>query len=338
MAPTNKAAYITEPKGRPVKIDSAPYPAAGDGEVIVKIAAAAFNPVDWMIQLLGEQLFNFIQYPFIGGTDVAGTVVEVGPKVSKFKVGDRIVGLADGFKSQAGAFQHYVNLKINLVAPIPDDLSFTDASVIPLGVCTAASGLFQKDHLGLDHPTVNPKSNGKTVLIWAGSSSVGACAIQMTVAAGYEVYTTASPKNFDFCTKLGAARVFDYKSPTIVQDLIEAFKGKTCAGAYAIYPDSEKTVLEVVGKVNGAKSVACAFPPTAVPEGIQAKMVWGSSLKDNEVGPAIFDKYLPAALAQKKFQCLPKPRIVGHGLEHVQAALDIGAAGGLSAEKLVITL
>ncbi|KAI1208404.1 GroES-like protein [Annulohypoxylon truncatum] len=338
MAPVNKAASLSEPKAYPLKIDSSPYPTAGDGEIIVKVAAAAVNPMDWYIQLLGNDLFNWIQYPYIGGTDIAGTVVEVGPNVSKFKVGDRVVGLAGGFKPRFGGFQNYAALEVKTVTPIPDDLGFAEASVVPLGIATAACALYQKDFLALDHPSLNPKPNGKTLLIWAGASSVGTNAIQLAVASGYEVYTTSSPKNFDYCKQLGAARVFDYHSPTITQDLIEAFKGKTCAGGFVIHQGSEKIVFKVVRQSQGNKFVACAVNPTNVPEGVQAKMVFAGTLRDNEVGPLIFDQFLPAALSQKKYQCLPKPLVVGHGLEHVQVALDKGKSGGVSAQKLVVTL
>ncbi|KAI1807240.1 GroES-like protein [Daldinia bambusicola] len=338
MAPTNSAAVLTEPKAHPLEVESTPYPTAGDGEIVVKVAATAINPMDWYIQILGEQLFSWLQYPYIGGSDVAGTVVEVGPNVSKFKAGDRVSGLAAGFDARSGGFQNYVVLEAKIVTSIPDDLEFTEASVFPLGISTAACGLYQKDFLALDYPSVDPKPNGKTLLIWAGASSVGTNAIQLAVASGYEVYTTSSPKNFDYCKGLGASRVFDYNSPTVTQDIIEAFKGKTCAGAYAIQMGSDKTVFEVISKVEGNKFVACAMEPTNAPEGVQAKMVFGSSLKDNEVGSVIFDQYLPAALTQKKFQCLPKPLVFGHGLENIQGAIDLGKSGSISAKKIVVTL
>ncbi|KAI1460282.1 GroES-like protein [Annulohypoxylon moriforme] len=338
MAPINKAVSLTEPKAYPLKIDTSPYPTAGDGEVIVKVAAAAVNPMDWYIQILGNDLFNWLQYPYVGGTDIAGTVVEVGPNVSKFKVDDRVLGLSGGFRPRFGGFQHYAALEVKTATHIPDDLDITEASVVPLGLATAACALYQKDFLALDYPSLSPKPNGKTLLIWAGASSVGANAIQLAVASGYEVYTTSSPKNFDFCKQLGAARVFDYHSPTITQDLIEAFRGKTSAGGFAVHQGSDKIVFEVVAKSQGSKFVACAVNPTDVPEGIQAKMVFAGTLRDNEVGPLIFDQFLPEALAQKKYRCLPKPFVVGHGLEHVQDAFDRGKSGGLSAQKLVVTL
>lgn len=253
----------------------------------------------------------------------------------------RQLGLSGGFESRTGAFQNYAALEAKTVSHIPDDLSFADASVLPLGLGTAASGLFQKDHLGLDYPRADgAKPNGETLLVWAGASSVGSNAIQLAVAAGYEVFTTASPKNFDLCKKIGASRVFDYHSETITQELLDAFKGKKCVGAFAIQSSSSDVVLEVVAKSEGAKFVtaACPIPEDKQFEGVKVNMIWGPTLKDNEVGPVIFDEFLPAALAKKRYLCVPEAAVVGQGLEKVQEGWDQLKQSGVSANKLVVTL
>ena len=78
--------------------------------------------------------------------------------------------------------------------------------------------------------------------------------------------------------------------------------------------------------------------PEKVPEGTEAKMVWGGSLKDNEVADVIFDMSLPAVLANKKYQCAPAVSVVGHGVGKVQEAWDTLKQSGVSAKKLVITI
>ena len=72
------------------------------------------------------------------------------------------------------------------------------------------------------------------VIVWGGSTSVGCNAIQLATAAGYDVVTTCSPKNFDYAKSLGAVLAFDYASPTVVADITAALQGKTAAGAMAI--------------------------------------------------------------------------------------------------------
>jgi NADPH:quinone reductase-like Zn-dependent oxidoreductase len=91
--------------------------------------------------------------------------------------------------------------------------------VLPLAISTASCGLFQRDYLGLHHPSANPTPTEQTVLVWGGSTSAGSNAIQLAVAAGYEVITTASPRNYDFVKSLGASAVFDYNSATVIPDV-----------------------------------------------------------------------------------------------------------------------
>ena len=107
--------------------------------------------------------------------------------------------------------------------------------MLPLGLSTAACGLFQKDYLALAYLTVSPPSlTGGTLPVWGRSTSVGSNAIQLAVAAGYEVVTTASAKNWEYVKKLGAGAAFDYNSESVVRGFVEAFKGKKCAGAVAV--------------------------------------------------------------------------------------------------------
>lgn len=224
-------------KVRPLVVKSAPYTPPKMNEIVIRNGAVAINPVDCMIQTMGSGMaFPWIKFPFVLGVDTAGEVVEVGSKVTRFKVGDRVLGQGlGGDKQSRGApessFQDYVVLLADMSSPIPDDLSYEKACVLPLGFGTAACSLYQTDHLGLKLPSTKPEPTGKTILIWGGSTSVGSNAIQMAVASGYEVFATASPKNFAYVRSLGATKVFDYNSSTVVQDIVQAFQGKTTAGA-----------------------------------------------------------------------------------------------------------
>lgn len=235
---SNTAAWLVAEKSKPLEVKTAPYQSPGDNEILVKNGALGLNPVDWARQAMGNALFSWTTYPCIMGSDVAGEMVEVGKSVARFKTGDRVTGLALGLtsnKAANGAFQACTVLSVHLTSPIPAKMSFGDALVLPLAISTAACGLFQKEYLALQFPSAPPKkASGQTVLIWGGSKSVGSNAIQLAVAAGYEVITTASPKKFEYVKKLGASQAFDYKSGTIVADLVDAFKSKTSAGALAI--------------------------------------------------------------------------------------------------------
>jgi NADPH:quinone reductase-like Zn-dependent oxidoreductase len=174
-------------------------------------------------------------WPDIFGCDAAGEVVEVGSDVQGFHVGQRVLvhALRLGTKktSQA-AFQHFVLAEAQATTPLPDNVSYTAASALPLSLSTAAHGLYSRDHLGLPLPKNSPKDTGKTILIWGGSGSVGAAAIQLAVSSGLRVVSTASPRNFDFVKSLGAAEVFDYSDPNIEANLKGILEGTDLVGAY----------------------------------------------------------------------------------------------------------
>ena len=329
----------------------------------------AINPVDWIIQDMGKFMFSWLKYPFILGVDTAGEVVEVGPGVTRFKVGDRVVGHANGSdqnynKPSHGAFQAYTVLLVNAASPIPNTMSYESAAVLPLGLSTAACGLFQKDQLALQHPTVPAKPTGKTLLIWGGSTSVGCNAIQLAVAAGYEVITTCSPKNFPLVKNLGATQAFDYNSKTVIPDIIHAFNGKTTAGALTIGARAAENALDILSKCTGNKFISMATypvpqpPPKSFPvlataaaymsgmaniwlksktRGIRTNFIFGSTLLYNEVGKAVYVDFLPRALAEGVYVAAPEPQIVGKGLENIQVAFDTQKKG-VSARKVVVSL
>ena len=368
--PSNHAAWLTSKSVKPLEVKPAPYTSAGENEIVVKNGAIAINPLDWLKQTAGNLMFSWIKYPFIMGSDLAGEVVEVGKGVTRFNVGDRIVAHAVGMdqrsnKSSEGAFQEYTVVRSKLASPIPDSLSYEDACVLPLCLSTASCGLFQKDFLALPYPTTAPQVSGKTVLVWGGSTSVGCNAIQLAVAAGHEVIATASPKNFEYLKKLGAVGVYDYRSKTVVKDIIEAFHDRECAGAIAIGTGSAKACIEIVAASKGKKFVAQASvdlpekKPTSTMEwvsfgasiglsnvslavksrikGVSTKFIFGSDPMANEIGTAIYEDFLPAALAESKYIAAPKPLVVGKGLEFVQKAMDMNMKG-VSAKKVVVSL
>ena len=224
--PSNRAAWITA-KGAPLSIGLAPLLDPELNQILIKNRAVAINPVDWAVQNLGKDLFPFLEFPCIFGEDVAGEVIALGSAVTRVKVGDRVLG----FTPNGAAFQEYALLADNLFSPIPESMSFEEASVIPMGVSVSACALFQKDYLALPHPSVNPKPLGKTLLVWSGASSIGCNAIQLGVAAGCDVITTCSPKNYQLVKKLGASQAFDYNSETVVNDILTYLEDKKIVGA-----------------------------------------------------------------------------------------------------------
>jgi NADPH:quinone reductase-like Zn-dependent oxidoreductase len=369
--PTNRAAVITESKGYPLQIEAADYPKAGAGQVVVKNAALAINPLDWMMQMQGTALmYSWLKYPSVLGADAAGEVVEVGPNVKHLQVGDRVVGHATGTDKdrndpRQGAFQLYTVLDEHMSARIPDGMAYERACVIPCAYTAAAAGLFEKDQLALELPSIDASAKGKTVLIWGGSTSVGCCAIQLAVGAGYEVFTTASPGNFELVRKLGAAQVWDYRSSSVVRDIVKALAEKDVAGALSIGEGAADACIDIVAQSKtGRKFVAMATYPqppknmsrfvvlrsamsfvswsvaTSIKcwrKGVGWKFVFGTTIKASGVGKAVYMDYLAPALARGRFVPAPEPQVVGKGLEDVQKAMDVQKEG-VSAKKIVVVL
>jgi len=376
MSYVNQAAWLPAKRVKPLQIGPAPYTPPGAGQIVVKNGATAINPVDWAKQLLGDLLLGYIRYPFVLGGDVAGQVIEVGPGVHRFRAGDRVLGLgiagAPASNNPAeGGFQHYTVLREHLVAPIPDWVTYEEACVVPLTLATAAYGLFHKDFLALNLPTVPPRpaGNGKAVIITGGASIVGSNAVQLAVSAGYRVYSTASPKNFAYVEKLGAASVFDYHSKTMVQDMVSELREQKAelVGALAIGDGAVDACIDILNKC-GATNKFVAVAGGSIPAGqlkttlgmatFALSMFWDtgkSAAKSRLAGVRtkfidtkdlaeadcvvgnIFQDFLPNALVARQFVPAPAPLVVGTGLETIQEAMDVQAKG-VSAQKVVVSL
>ncbi len=371
--PTNTAARIGARHAQ-LDVAPAPYPAPAADQIVVRNHALAINPLDWIVQVAGSVVYRWLTYPAVLGSDLAGEVVEVGAAVTRFAVGDRVLAHAVGTDKDSnspaeGAFQQYTVVLERMASPIPPALSYTDACVLPLAMSTAACALFQEDQLALQLPSATAAPTGQTLLVWGASTSVGANAVQLAVAAGYDVIATASPRNVDYVTSLGATQVFDYASPTVVADLRAAFTGRTLAGAIAIGTGSAEGCVDVVTGCTGRRFVAIAstavsFAGLGDPNrsrfelprllarlvsataalqlrsrtrGVTTRFVVGTTLKTNEVSTAIYRDFLPTALAEGRYRAVPPATVVGHDLADLQHALDVQRRG-VSAQKVVVTL
>lgn len=125
---------------------------ADENEIVIRSAAVAMNNIDIQMQ---DAPWSISDYPLILGTDVAGEVVKVVSQVPNFGVGDRVLCHALRLATEDdrhAAFQHYTVLMPNMACTIPPTMSYESAAVLPLGVSTAAAGLFQDDTLALEPP------------------------------------------------------------------------------------------------------------------------------------------------------------------------------------------
>lgn len=335
--PKNVAAWALKPKTRPLVVSNAPYTPPSKGEVTIQVIDVAVNPIDWILQ--DQDLFG-LTYPTVFGSDVAGDIVEVGEGVDEFHAGQRVIAHCIGSGQTHGAFQKYTVVSSSAVSELPYSIPTSVGAVLPLGISTAAAGLYQKGYLALPYPSEKPEALGRTVLIWGGSSSVGSCAIQLAVASGVDVITTASPRNFDYCKKLGAEQCFNYHDEDVEDQIVKALKDKTVAGAYhAVGADGAvQACARIVDRTKGKAIVVTVrgVPDEGIPSSVRAKAISSSGIFNNDVGPYIWRKFLPKALQTGTIVPKPDPLCVGEELRSVQLGLDKQKAG-VSAAKVVVT-
>jgi NADPH:quinone reductase-like Zn-dependent oxidoreductase len=241
---------------------------------------------------------------------------------------------------EEGGFQLYTKCRALVVQKIPSNMSFNEGSVLPLAISTAAACLFQKETLGLPLPSSNPSLTGKSVLVWGGSSSVGATAIQLAVGAGVKVVSVSSKHNLQKVKDLGATAVFDYNDPKVAHDIIAALEGSDFAGICDTIgtPDAAAAWTPVYEKLGGRYG---SVLPAAkgLPEGIQGSSVFAPTvaLADKYVGDVVWAKWVPEALEKGTLKPVPEPLVVGKGLDAVQKGYE-KQKEGVSFRKVVIEL
>jgi NADPH:quinone reductase-like Zn-dependent oxidoreductase len=198
---TMKAVRVHE-YGNPevLRHEDARRPIAGKGEVLVRVYAAAINPVDWKIR--AGHVKGWLQYtlPMIPGWDLSGIVESVGPDAGSWKPGDEVYGRPD--ISRDGAYAEYIAVRASEIAFKPKSIDHVHAAAIPLAGLTAWQALF--DTAGL--------SAGQRVLIHAAAGGVGTFAVQLAKWKGAWVAGTASGRNQEFLRELGVDQPVNYET------------------------------------------------------------------------------------------------------------------------------
>ncbi|MFJ8885717.1 NADP-dependent oxidoreductase [Streptomyces sp. NPDC102402] len=208
-----------------------PDPQVGADDVLVKIHAAGVNPLDLRIRDGDFKAFMPYRLPLVLGNDLAGTVVRVGPSVTRFTVGDEVYARPE--KDRIGTFAELIAVHQDDLAPKPATLTMAEAASLPLVALTAWQALVERAH-------VQP---GQKVLIHAGAGGLGSIAVQLAKALGAHVATTVSTTKVDLVKGLGADIVVDYRT----QDFEELLEG------YDV-------VLDSLGGENLAKSLRVLKP------------------------------------------------------------------------------
>jgi NADPH2:quinone reductase len=206
-----RAAYI-ESHGPvdSIRVGNLPNPEPGPGEVLVRVKAAALNPVD--LYLRSGLIAMPMAFPYVIGCDLAGVVEKTGPEVTRLKVGDRVWGSNQGLLGRQGTASELAAVGEEWLYPTPAGVSDEEAAAIALVGLTAHLGLFRCGRL----------QAGEVVYVPGGSGGVGSIVVQMAKAAGARVATSAGgPDHVALCRRLGADLALDYKTDDLPARLRE---------------------------------------------------------------------------------------------------------------------
>ena len=187
--------------------EDASRPVAGAGQVVVKVAGTAFNPLD--VALRGgvvQQVFP-VAFPHIPNYDVAGVIADVGEGVSGWSAGDAVVAFLP--MTAPGAAAEYVAAPAETLAAAPRSVDLADAAALPSASLTAWQSLFE--HASL--------KAGQSILINGAGGAVGGYAVQLAKQAGATVTATARARSLDRICCYGADRVVDYTATPLLQAL-----------------------------------------------------------------------------------------------------------------------
>jgi len=265
-------------------------PTPGHDEVLIKVHAAAVNPIDWKMRAGHVKEFFPLTFPATLGWDVSGTVEETGDQVTQFKRGDEVYALIQG-----GGYAEYAVAPATVVAKKPRTLDHIHAAAVPVAGVTAWQVLFEVAQI----------QPGQKVLIHAAAGGVGNFAVQLAKAKGAYVIGTASSRNQTFLGELGVDKAIDYQK-TRFEDVVK----DADAVLDTIGGDTQERSFKALKK--GGILVSIVQPPSqdlAAKHGVRASFYGGhasssdlteiAKLIDSGKVKIVVDSVLPLAEARR---------------------------------------
>ncbi|MET8615999.1 NADP-dependent oxidoreductase [Streptomyces misionensis] len=290
--------------GRSPVVTDVPEPVPGPGEVLVRVAGAALNPLDVKIGAGHVQDYFPIVFPSTVGTDLAGTVERVGSDVTGWSIGDAVITRTD--PTAGGAVAQYAVVPAASLVAAPTTIPLHAAA----GLATAAATAWQAV------TEIAELKSGQKVLVHAGAGGVGSFVIQLARRAGAHVVTTASSAAAEIVRKLGADEIIDYTRVdfwTAVSDVdvvVDSVGGET-----------EARSLDVLKP--GGLLVSLPVPPDferAAARGLRAEFVFHASDPErlakvvavaNEGFDIVVDRTVPLSDAADAFDYLAQGHAKG---------------------------
>jgi NADPH:quinone reductase len=259
-----------------LKIQNIPIPQIEAQEVLIRVEAAgvgAWDPFERegrFVEIMGTKP----TFPYVLGTDGAGTIAAVGKDVNRFKEGDRVYAAELG-NPKGGFYAQYTAVKVDNASLIPEHLSIEQAAVLPSDGLTALTGL--EKVLGL--------KSGESLMVFGASGGIGHLALQLAKRLGANVFAIASGNDgVQLAKKLGADSAVDGRGDNVLQAAREfAPNGLDAALVTAGGEETDEALLAVRqgGRIAYPHGV---MPEPTAPDGVAIEAY------DGEVSPALIDR------------------------------------------------
>ncbi|KAI4647445.1 uncharacterized protein J4E79_010303 [Alternaria viburni] len=345
----NEAAILTSPNS-PLTTQALPIPKPSAYELLIKVSLIGINAIEAKIAKRGAPPPP--SYPFIPGSSYTGTIAAVGPSVTEYQVGKRVlVSKRFGTQENAhGAYQRYVlvTAEEKMVVRLPQRINKDDEAALVALIMNAScvAGLFS-GRLGLRKPgdSVQEGEEREKIFIYGGSSSFGRLAVQYLQCSGYDVITTSSPQHMATVRTLSGSRshVVDHTLPS--DQIIAELRVR---GPYDVVVDMISTpqtiplASRILASQGGGRLFATqpAFSPESLSEGVERVFEpWSDSLYEegNEgLMEWVVGTYLPSGM-EKGWMSAQEIEMV-KGLESVDGVLGRMVEGYGGGKRFVVEI
>ncbi|KAI8941880.1 hypothetical protein NX059_003076 [Plenodomus lindquistii] len=326
-----------------VVIQDSPIPTPEPDQVVIRVIASGCNPKDWKVPALYETPHN-------AGDDIAGIVHAVGANVYEFKPGDRVAAFHEMMKP-GGSYAEYAVAWQYMTSHIPDNISFEEASTVPLAALTAVIGNYVR--LKLPAPWT-PATEKIPFLVYGAASAVGAYAIKLAQLSNVHPIIGVAGRGIPFVESLidksKGDVIIDYRNgnEAVVSGIKDALQKAGAQGLYHAFDAvSENGSHTDVVKVLAPESrVTYVFPlEHTAPPGFSYPTTYksaefsnvGDAYGENKQQGFIYLRWLFRMMMEGKFAAHPHEVIPG-GLAGVSSALQNLKAGKASAVKYVFKI
>lgn len=340
---------LGNPSNEGVKLTTVPVPTIAETEILIRVSSVALNPTDFKhIDVLSPK-------GAIIGCDYAGTVVRVGTNApGNWTVGDRVAGATHGgLYTDRGSFAEYLKIQGDLAWKVPSSVPDEEAATFGVSAVTAMLALNARLGVPWIDGGVDKGRSDTPVFIYSGATAAGLYAIQLAKLAGLTVITTASPHSFDLVKEYGADYVYDYRSPTAVEEIIKAHPDIDRALDCFSEGSSTEFCADVVRKSRGWVVTLLSNTGKTEIDGVKIDFLLAYTALGEEfqylspIGPK-FGKVPANHEALRRFyaslpkisQLLKTPPLkkLDTGFESLSAGLDLLRQGKVSGSKLVVRL